>query len=459
MAVERLPRGALDEHVCQSLGHARTRSERYYCWARIAFCGAVLARFLLIRAQEPEGMGGPGTLTNTLCIATLIGFSGWMLRRLRAEPVTMGLLLISVVVDALGCSASLLQDVLWPAQRRADDYTGLLAHPDVFAQLIMVMAAALRLSPVLVVLSGTLNLGLAVALIWVDWVRWDGFRGYVQEEISLYLLCMLTVAVLSALAATGFRHLLRGLSAAQWKIQCARTNFAVLASDHHDVKSVLSAALLHADLCQERVAHSTDDAPGAARIEDVQAELARLGGQLEGLCERAFAELTLLRPEEAVLLHRTVERAIGLLRQRFTTLDIELALAHVPTVLLPGGPSALERILYNLVSNARAGDGRRGARRVQVRTFVQAEAVCLRVEDDGPGFGVDAPCSLSSKRDGSGVGLQLIRQLVGASGGSVEFGRGDLGGACVTLRWRVAGRHQDQLRAWVGRLHATSSRG
>jgi signal transduction histidine kinase len=413
----------------------RTRTERWLCYARAAFCSMVLARFLYIRGFQEEGLRGTGVWVNCACIALVVAFSLCEARTLRQRTASFALLGLSVLVDAGGCFVSLAQDVLWPSELRAASYTGVLAHPDVCAQLIMVMASPLRLSAPLALLSGVLNLSFAGLLLGLDYARWGGFQGYVQEEIGLYAVCLLAVTALAVLAAEGARRLVLGLHEARLRVQCAHTNLASLASDHHDVKSLLSAALLHADMLKERWSQTASDTQEAARLRHIASDLAAVSAELSRLCERTFTEMALLRAPERVRTAQVLTQTAHALRCRFPELVVRLQLrAPVDTCFL-GGAAALERVLYNLVANAQAGDGTRGARAVLIEAETRAGALQLAVHDDGPGFAATSRVSaLSTKAQGSGVGLQLVEQLVRASDGRLTLARSPvLGGALVRL--------------------------
>lgn len=90
-------------------------------------------------------------------------------------------------------------------------------------------------------------------------------------------------------------------------------------------------------------------------------------------------------------------------------------------------PVLLDRVLENLLDNARKFSGPGGA----VRVAAQREKgeVALTVEDDGPGIPaadlphVFAPFFRASRADraaaGSGLGLAICRGLVGAMGGRI----------------------------------------
>lgn len=94
----------------------------------------------------------------------------------------------------------------------------------------------------------------------------------------------------------------------------------------------------------------------------------------------------------------------------------------------------LTRALLNLVVNAR--EACREA--VVVRLRCQGDVVELSVEDDGDGIPDELRDRIfepffSTKRDGSGLGLCVVRDAARALGGQLSVGRAALGGAALTL--------------------------
>jgi len=68
--------------------------------------------------------------------------------------------------------------------------------------------------------------------------------------------------------------------------------------------------------------------------------------------------------------------------------------------------------------------------------------VDLAVGDSGPGFGGSPPDTTvlrSSKEEGTGLGLYVVRTTLDNHGGTIEFGRSPLGGAEVLLRFPLLG--------------------
>jgi len=91
---------------------------------------------------------------------------------------------------------------------------------------------------------------------------------------------------------------------------------------------------------------------------------------------------------------------------------------------------AFWRVLTNLVGNAVRAAGRLGEVRVTVRE-VAGRAV-VRVEDDGPGFGV-GPTGLAS------LGIGIVLDLVDAMAGDLDIGGEDGRGCRVEVRLPATG--------------------
>lgn len=102
-----------------------------------------------------------------------------------------------------------------------------------------------------------------------------------------------------------------------------------------------------------------------------------------------------------------------------------------------GDPSAIARVLANLIQNAIEHGGR--------RVVVRLTGAAIEVEDDGPGIPaaererVFEPFHRLRPRDtGSGLGLNLVRQVMSRHGGSVEALESATGGTIMRLEFTVA---------------------
>jgi signal transduction histidine kinase len=149
---------------------------------------------------------------------------------------------------------------------------------------------------------------------------------------------------------------------------------------------------------------------------------------------------------EAVSLANVAADVLGIVRSRYSRVHLEsLVRVDLPLLLLRGGALSLRRILLNLLLNACEGDGRgKGATRVTLAAERDRTGTItvLTVTDDGPGF----PSSilkrrvpfLSSKPEGSGLGLFTVESHVRACGGEIRYANLAGGGAEVTVELPVA---------------------
>jgi len=129
----------------------------------------------------------------------------------------------------------------------------------------------------------------------------------------------------------------------------------------------------------------------------------------------------------------------ALARQREVTID-----NHIPpevTRVNMDRPRMLQ-VFENLLTNAIQHSGAGGA--VEISCVVDAQAVSILVEDRGPGFNegdlsrVFEPF-FTRRRNGTGLGLSLVRRIVEEHNGSVVASNREGGGATVLVSLPVAG--------------------
>lgn len=111
-------------------------------------------------------------------------------------------------------------------------------------------------------------------------------------------------------------------------------------------------------------------------------------------------------------------------------------------VMVDADRTLLRQALTNLVKNGVESTGDRGE--VRVRVEEDEGRVALVVEDDGPGWpegmrGKAIEPYVTTKPDGTGLGLSLVQRTALQHGGTLELGEGPGGGARVVLQLPRAG--------------------
>ena len=128
---------------------------------------------------------------------------------------------------------------------------------------------------------------------------------------------------------------------------------------------------------------------------------------------------------------------IASLEQLASKKGVEIRLESESSVLVFVDPSALSRIVENLLLNAVEAIEDGGT--VEVRVARNGDTLSITVSDDGPGFDREYLENrlfrpfMSTKKNGLGVGLVLCKSLAEAHGGSISVSSLPGGGATVKV--------------------------
>lgn len=112
---------------------------------------------------------------------------------------------------------------------------------------------------------------------------------------------------------------------------------------------------------------------------------------------------------------------------------------------LRGSVAALESIISNLLNNSLAIFEKRGERNVFIKTNINSEFIIIRVFDNGPGIvGINLKDiwlpGQTTKKNGTGLGLTIVRDAVIDLGGNVNaIEKGKMGGAEFIIELPIIG--------------------
>lgn len=143
----------------------------------------------------------------------------------------------------------------------------------------------------------------------------------------------------------------------------------------------------------------------------------------------------------ASVLRNAEELIAAELRQMSIQLESSIS-PDLPQVLMDG--QQMEQVFINLVRNAgQALAEQPGERRITVRAFTDGIWVAVQVRDNGPGIPAELRARVfdsfvTTKADGTGLGLSLCKRFVESHGGRMELlAAGDQPGACFQFRLPV----------------------
>ena len=200
---------------------------------------------------------------------------------------------------------------------------------------------------------------------------------------------------------------------------------AITARIVHDLGNPLAGLSMQAQLIHRRVTRNPDrpsqDLAGPA--ERIVVEVRRLDGLVKDFLDFARQQRLDVR---TIALPPFLQKVIDLWQPVAAARDIALTLEVAPELgELAADEDKLRRVLDNLVKNAvEAID--HGPGRVALSARPSEDRVRITVEDDGPGIAESVEMFKlfeTTKRNGSGLGLSISKQIVLAHGGNIGVER------------------------------------
>ena len=217
----------------------------------------------------------------------------------------------------------------------------------------------------------------------------------------------------------------------------------------NSITPVASLAKTTVDLVEDAASKVEDQSPLHAELEDVRDAVDTVARRSDSLINfvASYRRLTRLPPPE---------------KTTFLLTDLFSAVAHLAAVDWPekgltletnvepeqldlhADRGMIEQILINLLQNAQQAlvdrtPGNSGTVRMQARLNKRGH-VCIEVSDNGPGIPADIRQKIfvpffTTRRDGSGVGLALARQIMIAHGGAIAVSDNPAGGATFSMNF------------------------
>jgi signal transduction histidine kinase len=209
------------------------------------------------------------------------------------------------------------------------------------------------------------------------------------------------------------------------------------------VSSLTATAHKHVRNVLEQMA---SDDPRAAALTDARDALETVARRSEGLLHfvQNHRRLTkrLVTQIEVTSVQRVFARLQRLLANDLTTRDIHLTTFVEPETLeVTADIDLLDQALINLVQNAIDALRDSAAGRIALSARRDPDGrIVLSVTDNGPGVPEDQRDKVfvpffTTKRQGSGIGLTLVRQIATVHNATVDISQTIGGGATVSLRF------------------------
>jgi signal transduction histidine kinase len=206
------------------------------------------------------------------------------------------------------------------------------------------------------------------------------------------------------------------------------------------------SATAHA-LVSEARAEAPEDAPFAPKLADAQDALDAVARRSEGLLHfvQSYRRLTknLVPRIEHFPVRRVFARIERLMGPDFADRGIAFSTVIEPETLeVSADAELLDQALINLIRNAIDVLKDQPERRIQLSARLDNDGnIAIAVADNGPGVPAENRERIfvpfyTTKRQGTGVGLSLTRQIALVHGAGIDVGETPGGGATFTLRFK-----------------------
>jgi signal transduction histidine kinase len=250
-------------------------------------------------------------------------------------------------------------------------------------------------------------------------------------------------------AAVELAAMQQELRAALWRNARLAALGTAMAKVSHDLRGILSPALLTA----ERLQMSAD--PPVKRAGDILVRAVERATELASRTLEFARETPIALPKARIRLHSVVEEAADQVRTPGSRFVVDNTVSG--NIEVEADRQSLVRVLANLLRNACEAD----ARTASVCADYEGGAYVVTVTDDGPGLpdnvraALYRPFTSGGRRSGTGLGLAIVRDLMRAHGGDVTLvatgptgtsfrltlpGRRPAGAATTAAQAAVAGR-------------------
>jgi signal transduction histidine kinase len=140
-----------------------------------------------------------------------------------------------------------------------------------------------------------------------------------------------------------------------------------------------------------------------------------------------------------------IERLVRVMQKLHPDRNIVLEKPDADIMWFRGDEGDLEEMAGNLLDNASKWAKARVRVRLSTDRSQSQPMLAIRIDDDGKGLAAEEMqqvlrrgVRLDEKTAGSGLGLDIVKELVDVYGGSLQLERSDLGGLRADLRLPAA---------------------
>lgn len=199
----------------------------------------------------------------------------------------------------------------------------------------------------------------------------------------------------------------------------------------HDVKQPLGMALFHAEQLLQKLAEEPLETEARTILDNLAAEARQVALSVDRMRGLLQSVETVREPFDLGHVCRSAARVCESRAAR-QGIQIEVDVPAAPVVVV-GDAAQMQVAITNLLTNAVEAIEQtpQDSRLIRLGVEVNEQTIDCVVADSGPGYQAGQPAGGEAprKRGGTGMGLHIVRSVLGNHRGRLETGRSPLGGA------------------------------
>ncbi len=190
----------------------------------------------------------------------------------------------------------------------------------------------------------------------------------------------------------------------------------------HELANPLNGMSLTIQLLEQRLKQepSPPDSQVTATIKRIKDEISRLNQLARQFRTISRREKYDFQPTE---LSSLIDDVVNIQRAHFAQLNIQIeqhAHANLPTITVDS--EKIKQALLNLLKNA--AESMPGGGKIDIGVRATANGILIEITDTGTGIPLDIDAFepfVTTKKEGTGIGLVIVRQIVIAHGGKISY--------------------------------------
>jgi two-component system, LuxR family, sensor kinase FixL len=197
---------------------------------------------------------------------------------------------------------------------------------------------------------------------------------------------------------------------------------ATAAKIGHELANPINGMSLTIQLLEQRLSQQINppDQQTKVTVKRLKDEIFRLNDLTRQFREFVRKEKYDFQPTE---LRKLIDDVIKLQEPHFVELNIRVEAVIAPDLpAVKVDPNKIKQVLLNLLKNAEEAMPKGG--KITIDARATQNAVVLEISDTGAGIPMDVDAFepfVTTKRDGTGIGLVIVRQIVTAHGGGISY--------------------------------------